>query len=60
MGDEGQQALSMPRQDDDVVGTPGGFGDSTSVDVGDNSLDGPAPGLNNWGASDIDHGGTEL
>lgn len=40
LGDEGQQALQMPRQDSDVIQTLGGY-DALGVDVGDSSLDGP-------------------
>jgi hypothetical protein len=40
LGDEGNQALSLPRQDFDVVQTLGGY-DSLGVDVGDDTLDGP-------------------
>ncbi|MDP9302939.1 MAG: hypothetical protein M3O92_00325 [Actinomycetota bacterium] len=44
IGDEGQQALSLPRQDEDVLQTVGGY-DSLGVDVGDDSLDGPGTAI---------------
>jgi hypothetical protein len=49
LGDEGQQALQLPRQDADVQQTLGGY-DALGVDVGDDSLDGPDPAIE-WGTA---------
>ena len=49
LGDEGNQALSLPRQDSDVIKTLGGY-DALGVDVGDSSLDGPGTAIN-WGTA---------
>jgi hypothetical protein len=49
LGDEGFQALQLPRQDADVIQTLGGY-DALGVDVGDTSLDGPGTAIE-WGTS---------
>jgi hypothetical protein len=49
LGDEGQQALQLPRQDADVEQTLGGY-DALGVSVGDSSLDGPGT-LIDWGSA---------